>query len=238
MYFIAHYLAWKYSHGQVLLDGRLYYISVNAESKIHLILYRLSSFSSPKDQLFFSSHWNINGTKGPWSTFRYAQCPSVHLVTLDTLWNSTLTDPCELDLDMGTQCKENEVKWFFDKTDKICTQIWYGGCGGNANRFDTEAECISRCQKTCKYQTQGNWSTVYPSFKITLFFQQALYLTATWDKMKDSNFFFHSNLCFFCMKAWKTFIAITLQPSSSTGQDIKLLVQNNNFKLLLGWRLH
>ncbi|XP_040213463.1 collagen alpha-3(VI) chain isoform X10 [Rana temporaria] len=68
-------------------------------------------------------------------------------VTTEPL-NSPEIDPCELDLDMGTQCKENEVKWFFDKTDKICTQIWYGGCGGNANRFDTEAECISRCQKT------------------------------------------------------------------------------------------
>ncbi|KAM4025434.1 collagen alpha-3(VI) chain [Anomaloglossus baeobatrachus] len=62
-------------------------------------------------------------------------------------------DPCELDLDMGTQCKENEVKWFFDKTNKICTQVWYGGCGGNANRFDTEAECINRCQKTTVEKT-------------------------------------------------------------------------------------
>ncbi|XP_044160801.1 collagen alpha-3(VI) chain isoform X3 [Bufo gargarizans] len=62
-------------------------------------------------------------------------------------------DPCELDLDMGTQCKQNEVKWFFDKTNKICNQVWYGGCGGNANRFDTEAECINRCQKTSVEKT-------------------------------------------------------------------------------------
>ncbi|XP_041432954.1 collagen alpha-3(VI) chain isoform X2 [Xenopus laevis] len=69
------------------------------------------------------------------------------VVSSETVSSPETADPCELEVDMGHQCKEYEVKWFFDKTNKICTKFWYGGCDGNTNRYDTEAECISQCQK-------------------------------------------------------------------------------------------
>uniref|UniRef100_A0A667YVT6 BPTI/Kunitz inhibitor domain-containing protein n=1 Tax=Myripristis murdjan TaxID=586833 RepID=A0A667YVT6_9TELE len=60
-----------------------------------------------------------------------------------------LSVQCELDADSGSQCADYVQCWFFDKAIGACSPFWYGGCGGNANRFNTEHECFQTCRGRC-----------------------------------------------------------------------------------------
>ncbi|KAG7469864.1 hypothetical protein MATL_G00133270 [Megalops atlanticus] len=51
---------------------------------------------------------------------------------------------CNLRQEEGN-CQNYTLKWYFDTEQSECSRFWYGGCGGNGNRFETQEECETLC---------------------------------------------------------------------------------------------
>ena len=54
-------------------------------------------------------------------------------------------DLCTLPKETG-RCFALIPSWYFDSVTRTCKAFDYGGCGGNANRFETQEACINRCR--------------------------------------------------------------------------------------------
>ncbi|XP_054660764.1 collagen alpha-3(VI) chain-like [Grus americana] len=52
---------------------------------------------------------------------------------------------CGLDKDPGSACARFAVMWYHRRETGSCERFWYGGCGGNANRFGSERDCVRAC---------------------------------------------------------------------------------------------
>ncbi|XP_036756978.2 collagen alpha-3(VI) chain isoform X3 [Manis pentadactyla] len=67
-----------------------------------------------------------------------------HLVVSTDLLAGSETDICKFPKDEGT-CRKFILKWYHDLEMKSCVRFWYGGCGGNENRFNSQEECEKVC---------------------------------------------------------------------------------------------
>ncbi|EDV99163.1 male accessory gland serine protease inhibitor [Drosophila grimshawi] len=77
----------------------------------------------------------------------------VLLVVLAALFVSCFAAPknveCGLEHSLNgdgrISCEAYIPNWTFDSAAQECVQFIYGGCGGNANRFETKEVCEERC---------------------------------------------------------------------------------------------
>ncbi|KAG8572802.1 hypothetical protein GDO81_012168 [Engystomops pustulosus] len=53
-------------------------------------------------------------------------------------------DICSLKQEEG-ECQDYILKWWYNSYLNECVQFWYGGCGGNKNRFETQEQCEAAC---------------------------------------------------------------------------------------------
>ncbi|KAM8967117.1 collagen alpha-1(XXVIII) chain [Pelodytes ibericus] len=42
-------------------------------------------------------------------------------------------------------CRDYQVKWYYDEDANACARFWYSGCHGSQNRFETEKQCQDVC---------------------------------------------------------------------------------------------
>ncbi|XP_016363355.1 collagen alpha-6(VI) chain-like [Sinocyclocheilus anshuiensis] len=53
-------------------------------------------------------------------------------------------DACFMKQDVGP-CSDYVFSWHYDIQQNECIHFWFGGCGGNKNRFNTQEECEALC---------------------------------------------------------------------------------------------
>ena len=42
-------------------------------------------------------------------------------------------------------CNDTKANWYFESSSGKCTAFTFGGCEGNANRFETQEQCDRQC---------------------------------------------------------------------------------------------
>uniref|UniRef100_A0A2K5MYA4 BPTI/Kunitz inhibitor domain-containing protein n=1 Tax=Cercocebus atys TaxID=9531 RepID=A0A2K5MYA4_CERAT len=54
-------------------------------------------------------------------------------------------DVCEMPNETGP-CLAFFIRWWYDKKNNTCSTFVYGGCQGNNNNFQSEANCLNTCK--------------------------------------------------------------------------------------------
>ncbi|XP_037533891.1 kunitz-type protease inhibitor 2 [Nematolebias whitei] len=105
-------------------------------------------------------------------------CTGVTVLPSSKKVPSENTEPCGLSPVQG-HCRAAFPKFYYDPSSASCQSFLYGGCGGNANKFDSVEECMNRCSGHASVDTQGkgrsHWTAAFFLF-VTLAVMSVLLL--------------------------------------------------------------
>lgn len=129
-----------------LMSGQQYQVTITGQHKnLGLITYQetfTTSQSEPPTEFVVNAE-KIVSTE-PLDTPETAVEKSMQLSMLEPKALAVGPEACKLQKEEGT-CREFLLKWYYDSETKSCARFWYGGCGGNENRFNTQKECEKIC---------------------------------------------------------------------------------------------
>ncbi|TKR69245.1 hypothetical protein L596_021428 [Steinernema carpocapsae] len=69
---------------------------------------------------------------------------------------TSLAEECENPKDVGFECAEagKQMRFYHDKITGVCQPMFYKGCGGNENRFESAKACREQCSQTAPQRTR------------------------------------------------------------------------------------
>ncbi|XP_057600202.1 collagen alpha-3(VI) chain isoform X3 [Hippopotamus amphibius kiboko] len=115
-----------------LLPGQTYHVMVICYLRSQVRAIYQGSFSTKKIQ------------PPPPQMARSVSSSTINLMVSTERLAGSKTDICKLPKEGGT-CRDFKLKWYYDLVTESCARFWYGGCGGNENRFDSQDECEKVC---------------------------------------------------------------------------------------------
>ncbi|XP_073502793.1 collagen alpha-3(VI) chain isoform X2 [Phyllobates terribilis] len=129
-----------------LISGQVYQVTVTGQHKnLGLITYQTTfttSKSEPQTEVVASPEMVVSTET--LDTPEIAVEKTIQLPTLESKAIAVGPEACKLPKEEGT-CREFALKWYYDHETNSCARFWYGGCGGNENRFSTQKECEKIC---------------------------------------------------------------------------------------------
>ncbi|CAG5121254.1 unnamed protein product, partial [Candidula unifasciata] len=97
----------------------------------------------------FTIRWFYDSKKQDCARFWYGGCHGNEnrFDDSETCKRRCFKEPsCGQPKDAGT-CNNYTLHWHFEVGSASCRQFWYGGCGGNKNRFTSLEACQAECMQ-------------------------------------------------------------------------------------------